>query len=103
MYLGGVRPSAFQSMTNDPMLHYAKSKADGYDGIEWKQDDASALTLSDSSFDVVYCQFGLMFVPDKLAVLKEMYRVLRSGGFLVLNVWDSVKASIQTIGGRENE
>jgi ubiquinone/menaquinone biosynthesis C-methylase UbiE len=54
---------------NDPMLHHAKASSIGYTGIEWKQANASAVPFPDSSFDVVVCQFGLMFVPDKVAVL----------------------------------
>jgi ubiquinone/menaquinone biosynthesis C-methylase UbiE len=91
MFLGGVRPLAFQGMTNEPMLDYAKSKTDGYDGIAWRQADATTLTFSDKSFDMVFCKCGPMFVPDKLAALREVHRVLRSDGLLVLNVWDSIE------------
>ncbi len=63
---------------NDPMLQYARAKSDQNEGIEWKQADASALPFPDGSFDLVVCQFGLMFVPDKFAALREMHRVLRN-------------------------
>jgi len=76
---------------NDPMLQYAKAKLNKIEGIEWKQADASALPFPDGSFDVVVCQFGFMFVPDKLAALREVQRVLLPNGRLLLSVWDSVE------------
>src|SRR5690606_41963 len=47
---------------------------------------AEAMPLPDEAFDVVLCQLGLEFMPDKLAALKEMRRVLVPGGRLFLNV-----------------
>jgi len=76
---------------NDPMLQYARAKSDQNEGIEWKQADASALPFPDGSFDLVVCQFGLMFVPDKFAALREMHRVLRPNSLLIFNVWDSIE------------
>ena len=46
-----------------------------------------ALALPDASFDVVLCQFGLMFVDDRVRALREMRRVLRPGGKLGVTVW----------------
>jgi ubiquinone/menaquinone biosynthesis C-methylase UbiE len=48
---------------------------------------AEALDFSDETFDVVYCQFGLMFMPDPIAALRETRRVLRPGGRLGVAVW----------------
>jgi len=48
---------------------------------------AEALTLPEASFDVAYCQFGLMFVPEPLRALREMRRVLRPGGRVGIAVW----------------
>ena len=48
---------------------------------------AEALALPDASFDVAYCQFGLMFVPEPLRALREMRRVLRPGGRIGIAVW----------------
>jgi ubiquinone/menaquinone biosynthesis C-methylase UbiE len=76
---------------NDPMLQYARAKSDQNEGIEWRRSDASALPFPDGSFDFVVCQFGLMFVPDKLTALREMHRVLRPNGRLMFNVWDSIE------------
>lgn len=55
--------------------------------IEWRQGDARELPLPDNSFDVVLCQHGLQFIPDKVAALREMKRVLVSGGRLAFTVW----------------
>ena len=49
--------------------------------------DAEALELPDASFDVVLCALGLMYVPDPERALREMRRVLRPGGRIVIAVW----------------
>ncbi len=54
--------------------------------IEWREAKAEALPLPDESFDLVLCQLGLMFVADRLAAVREMRRVLSSGGRLAINV-----------------
>lgn len=61
----------------------------GPDGvpIEYVQDDALALALPDASYDVVYCQHGVQFFPDRPAGLREMRRVLRDGGRVAIAVW----------------
>jgi ubiquinone/menaquinone biosynthesis C-methylase UbiE len=58
--------------------------------IDWLQRDAADLRLADASYDVVLCQQGLQFFPDKLQALREMRRVLRIDGRLALSVWNSV-------------
>jgi ubiquinone/menaquinone biosynthesis C-methylase UbiE len=49
--------------------------------------DAQALELPDASVDVVLCALGLMYLPDPVAALREMRRVLRPGGRAVMAVW----------------
>lgn len=49
--------------------------------------DAQRLALPDQQFDVVLCCLGLMYVPDPEQALREMRRVLKPGGRLVLSVW----------------
>lgn len=58
--------------------------------VEWIQGDATALPFADGAFDVVLCQQGLQFFPDKACALQEIYRVLVPGGTAALNVWGKV-------------
>jgi len=58
--------------------------------VEWRQADAMQLPFSDQTFDVVVCQFGAMFFPDKPKAFSEARRVLRSGGKFIFNVWDVI-------------
>ncbi|MGH9272335.1 MAG: class I SAM-dependent methyltransferase, partial [Ilumatobacteraceae bacterium] len=53
--------------------------------IEWRVDDAMALSLPNDAYGVVLCQMGLMFMEDRAAALAEMRRVLAPGGRLVVN------------------
>ena len=76
---------------HEPMLAYARQQVGPAHGLEWRQADASALPFPDAAFDAVVMQFGLMFVPDRLQALREMRRVLKAGGQLLLNVWDSME------------
>jgi ubiquinone/menaquinone biosynthesis C-methylase UbiE len=59
--------------------------------VEWRQADALDLPFDKASFDVVVCQFGVMFLPDKVRAFSEARRVLRRGGMFVFNVWDSLE------------
>jgi len=56
--------------------------------VTWRAADVQALPLGDGEFDAVVCQFGLMFVPDKPLAIREMRRVLRKGGRLLVSTWD---------------
>jgi len=62
-------------------------------GPTWLPADAQCLEFPDSSFDVVVCQFGVMFFPDKAKAFAEAARVLRPGGVFVFAVWDTVDTS----------
>jgi ubiquinone/menaquinone biosynthesis C-methylase UbiE len=78
---------------NAPMLEEAAKRQTGDRRIEWRQADALALPFPSASFDVVACQFGAMFFPDKVVAYKEARRVLRSGGYFMFNVWDQISAN----------
>ena len=52
-----------------------------------QQGDATTLGFADAAFDVVLCQHGLMFFPDRARALAEMRRVLVAGGRLGLSTW----------------
>jgi ubiquinone/menaquinone biosynthesis C-methylase UbiE len=71
---------------NPGMLAVARSATPPGMRIEWHEASADAMPLPDASFDVVLCQMGLQFMPDKDAALREMRRVLAPGGRLILNV-----------------
>jgi ubiquinone/menaquinone biosynthesis C-methylase UbiE len=75
---------------NQPMLDEAAKRQAGDRRIEWRQVDALALPFADASFDVVVCQFGSMFFPDKIAAYRQARRVLRPGGHFVFSVWDRI-------------
>jgi SAM-dependent methyltransferase len=77
---------------NEPMVVYA-SNAVPNPGISWQQADAQALPFEDESFDVVVCQFGFMFLPDKPQGFREALRVLAPGGVLLASIWHSLEAN----------
>jgi len=63
------------------------AKTAGVTNIAFTPMPAEALILPDAAFDVVLCQFGLMFVASPVTALREMRRVLRPGGRLGVAVW----------------
>ena len=75
---------------NPTMLAAARSAVSD-PTIEWLEGSGQAMPLSDASFDVVLCQQGLQFFPDRTAGLREMWRVLVPGGRLALSCWRSVE------------
>jgi ubiquinone/menaquinone biosynthesis C-methylase UbiE len=75
---------------NQPMLDQAASRQSPNSRIEWKQVDALVLPFPADNFDVVACQFGVMFFPDKVQGYKEAWRVLRPAGRFVFSVWDRI-------------
>ena len=61
---------------------------EGLGNLRFQQGDASALTdLADDRFDLVVSIFGAMFAPRPLDVAKEMVRVTRPGGRIVMGNW----------------
>lgn len=77
---------------NPGMIEVARSLSTaGGAPIEYRQGDAQALELPDGSYDLVYCQQGLQFLPDRLAGLREQRRVLAGGGQVALAVWQGVE------------
>jgi SAM-dependent methyltransferase len=82
--------SIVASDLNQPMLAHAASLGTTRP-VEWRQADAMQLPFPDESFDVVACQFGAMFFPDKARAFSEARRVLRAGGVFIFNVWDRIE------------
>jgi len=73
-----------------PMLAVA---ARAVPGVSWIEGDAGALPFPDDGFDRVVSQFGLMFVEDPALALKEMVRVCRPGGQVVVATCAAVERS----------
>jgi ubiquinone/menaquinone biosynthesis C-methylase UbiE len=79
---------------NQPMLDYAKSRQ-GADGrIGWQTADAQILPFEDAAFDLVLCQFGVMFLPDRPSGYREARRVLKPGGHFLFNAWDRIEENV---------
>jgi ubiquinone/menaquinone biosynthesis C-methylase UbiE len=76
---------------NEPMLEHAAERQGLDKRITWQQADALDLPFEDGSFDAVVCQFGVMFLPDKVAGYAEARRVLQPNGSFLFNVWDRIE------------
>jgi ubiquinone/menaquinone biosynthesis C-methylase UbiE len=74
---------------NKPMLDHAKTKP-SLGRVTFQQADALALPFPDDEFDILVCQFGVMFFPDRQRGFREARRVLKPGGRLLFNVWDKI-------------
>jgi ubiquinone/menaquinone biosynthesis C-methylase UbiE len=74
---------------NQPMLDHAAAKK-GMEMVHFQQANALALPFPDHSFDVVVCQFGIMFFPDRIAGMCEARRVLKPGGKFLFSVWGPI-------------
>lgn len=59
--------------------------------VTWRPADVMALPYKDESFDVVVCQFSVMFFPDRVGAYREIRRVLRPGGTFLFNVWNGIE------------
>lgn len=58
--------------------------------IDWREGNASSLPLHEGEqFDVVVCQQGLQFFPDKAGAVTELHRALAEGGRLAIATWRS--------------
>lgn len=73
---------------NEGMLKLARASNPG---IEWRQAGATELPFETGSFDVVLCQQGLQFFPDRTLAMREMTRVLSPGGRIALNTWGKLE------------
>jgi ubiquinone/menaquinone biosynthesis C-methylase UbiE len=79
---------------NQPMLDYAASRQPPDTRIQWRQADALALPFENSTLDLVCCQFGAMFFPDRTSGYREARRVLKPGGHFLFNVWDRIEENV---------
>lgn len=77
---------------NPPMLDAALRRV-ASDRVTWEVADALDLPYPDATFDVVACQFGAMFFPDRVRGYTEARRVLKPGGAFVFTVWDTIETN----------
>jgi ubiquinone/menaquinone biosynthesis C-methylase UbiE len=68
-------------------LAAAKPAQPGAAPIEYLECSATAVDSPDASFELVACQHGLQFFPDRLGALREMHRVLAPGGTAIVSTW----------------
>jgi ubiquinone/menaquinone biosynthesis C-methylase UbiE len=66
----------------------AKAAREGIANLETREADMRALGYPDASFDAVVCVFGVFFVPDRTAIVRELWRLVRPGGVLAITTWD---------------
>jgi ubiquinone/menaquinone biosynthesis C-methylase UbiE len=65
-----------------------RAKKEGLENLRFQEGDASNLSgLKDGTFDLVVTVFGAMFAPKPFDVAKEMVRVTRPGGRIVMGNW----------------
>jgi len=81
---------------NVPMLEQAARRLNA-SNVSFQPADAQSLPFNDASFDLVVCQFGVMFYPDKVRANAEARRVLRDGGRYMLVIWDRVEHNLATM------
>ncbi|MGI8600619.1 MAG: class I SAM-dependent methyltransferase [Chitinophagaceae bacterium] len=75
---------------NGDMMFVAKSRIID-ERVIWQEVDAQDLPFNEKEFDLMVCQFGVMFFEDKLKAFKEAHRVLKEGGVFLFNTWDKVE------------
>lgn len=73
---------------NEAMVRYGRATVPE---ATWATADAMRLPFQDATLEVVACQFGAMFFPDRVAAFKEAGRVLAPGGRVTLSVWDALE------------
>lgn len=71
---------------NPGMLAVARTQGSHSDVIDWYEANAESMPFPDGVFDVALCQMSLQFIPNKLAVLREMRRVLDAGGRAIISL-----------------
>lgn len=79
---------------NQPMLDHAASRQAPDSRITWRQADALALPFENAAFDLVCCQFGAMFFPDRVSAYREARRLLKPGGHFLFSVWDRIEENV---------
>ncbi len=87
----GPSGSVIATDLNSEMLTRARQQcADIEPSIDFVESPAYPLAVSDQSIDIAVCQQAFQFFPDRVAAARELYRVLRPGGRVLVSVWCSV-------------
>jgi ubiquinone/menaquinone biosynthesis C-methylase UbiE len=68
-------------------LARAKAEAAGLGNLDFRLGDMRSLGFPDESFDAVVCVFGVFFVPDRVALMRELWRLVKPGGKLAITTW----------------
>lgn len=71
------------------LLHLATAKArqKGLTNVEFRQGDLLQLNLEHESFDAVICVFGIFFIPEMEAAVRELWRLVKLNGKLAITTW----------------
>jgi SAM-dependent methyltransferase len=75
------------------MLEIARSKPPVHGGapVDFRECPADSLSVPDRDFDLLTCQQGMQFFPNRPAAVAEMRRALREGGQLGVAVWCEIE------------
>lgn len=93
-----IAPFVSRVMYTDPaegMVESSRVEAQrrGLTNIEFHQAPAQELPFADNTFDVAVGRLSTMFIPDTLAGMREILRVLKAGGRIALLVWSARDAN----------
>lgn len=74
---------------SDKMIELANetTRNNNLSNIRFERMDAEELKVNDDEYNVALCALGLMYVPNPVNALKEMYRVIKPGSRCVVAVW----------------
>ena len=74
---------------SEGMIEQSRKRAAelGAGNVRFERADAETVSLPEASFDAALCSLGLMYVPDPVAAIRAMHRLLRPGGRTVVAVW----------------
>jgi ubiquinone/menaquinone biosynthesis C-methylase UbiE len=73
------------------MLRIARERAAaiGLANVEFIESDAEKLALPERSFDAIICRWGLMFMPNLVAIMKRLHALTKPGGGFATAVWST--------------
>jgi len=91
--LAGEKGFVMATDISDKMVEtgLAIAKEKNLSNISFQRMDAEELDVEDDSYSIALCALGLMYFPDPLKAIKEMYRLLKPGGHAVVAVWGQRK------------